>query len=32
MSDTDLVLLDMDRSDPFDFYLDHYNGCSPLHN
>jgi hypothetical protein len=24
MSDTDLVLLDMDPEDPFDFYLDHY--------
>jgi hypothetical protein len=24
MSDTDLVLIDMDPKDPFDFYLDHY--------
>jgi hypothetical protein len=24
MSDTDLVLIDMDPQDPFDFYLDHY--------
>jgi hypothetical protein len=24
MSDTDLILLDMDPKDPFDFYLDHY--------
>jgi hypothetical protein len=24
MSDTDMVLIDMDPSDPFDFYLDHY--------
>jgi hypothetical protein len=24
MNDTDLVLLDMDPRDPFDFYLDHY--------
>ncbi|HKT24116.1 MAG TPA: hypothetical protein VJR04_05905 [Terriglobales bacterium] len=24
MSDTDLVLIDMDAKDPFDFYLDHY--------
>ena len=24
MSDTDLVLIDMDPADPFDFYLDHY--------
>jgi hypothetical protein len=24
MSDTDLVLIDMDMKDPFDFYLDHY--------
>lgn len=24
MSDTDLVLIDMDSKDPFDFYLDHY--------
>jgi hypothetical protein len=24
MNDTDLVLLDMDPNDPFDFYLDHY--------
>jgi hypothetical protein len=24
MSDTDLVLLDLDPQDPFDFYLDHY--------
>jgi hypothetical protein len=24
MSDTDMVLIDMDPKDPFDFYLDHY--------
>jgi hypothetical protein len=24
MSDTDMVLIDMDAKDPFDFYLDHY--------
>jgi hypothetical protein len=24
MNDTDLTLLDLDPSDPFDFYLDHY--------
>ena len=24
MSDTDMVLIDMDPQDPFDFYLDHY--------
>ena len=24
MSDTDMVLIDMDANDPFDFYLDHY--------
>jgi hypothetical protein len=24
MSDTDLILIDMDPRDPFDFYLDHY--------
>jgi hypothetical protein len=24
MSDTDLILLDLDPQDPFDFYLDHY--------
>ncbi len=24
MNDTDMVLIDMDPSDPFDFYLDHY--------
>jgi hypothetical protein len=24
MSDTDMVLIDMDPGDPFDFYLDHY--------
>ena len=24
MSDTDLILIDMDPQDPFDFYLDHY--------
>jgi hypothetical protein len=24
MSDTDLILIDMDSKDPFDFYLDHY--------
>jgi len=24
MNDTDLVLMDMDQQDPFDFYLDHY--------
>ena len=24
MSDTDMILLDMDPKDPFDFYLDHY--------
>ena len=24
MSDTDLILLDMNAKDPFDFYLDHY--------
>jgi hypothetical protein len=24
MSDTDLVLIDLDAKDPFDFYLDHY--------
>jgi hypothetical protein len=24
MSDTDLILIDMDSQDPFDFYLDHY--------
>ena len=25
MTDTDLVLIDMDPADPFDFYLDHYS-------
>ena len=25
MHDTDMVLLDMDPQDPFDFFLDHYN-------
>jgi hypothetical protein len=24
MSDTDMILIDMDPKDPFDFYLDHY--------
>jgi len=24
MSDTDMVLVDMNPDDPFDFYLDHY--------
>jgi hypothetical protein len=24
MSDTDMILIDMDAKDPFDFYLDHY--------
>jgi len=24
MSDTDMVLIDMDPNDPFDFYLEHY--------
>jgi hypothetical protein len=24
MNDTDLILIDMDSADPFDFYLDHY--------
>jgi hypothetical protein len=24
MADTDLILIDMDPKDPFDFYLDHY--------
>jgi len=24
MADTDLVLIDMDPQDPFDFFLDHY--------
>ena len=24
MNDSDLILLDMDPQDPFDFYLDHY--------
>jgi hypothetical protein len=24
MSDTDLVLIDMDPQDPFDFFLEHY--------
>jgi hypothetical protein len=24
MSDTDMILIDMDTKDPFDFYLDHY--------
>ena len=24
MSDTDMILIDMDPNDPFDFYLDHY--------
>lgn len=25
MADTDMILMDMDPQDPFDFYLDHYN-------
>jgi hypothetical protein len=24
MSDTDLILIDLDPKDPFDFYLEHY--------
>lgn len=24
MNDTDMVLIDLDPKDPFDFYLDHY--------
>lgn len=26
MHDTDMILIDMDPQDPFDFYLDHYQG------
>jgi hypothetical protein len=25
MADTDLMIMDADPSDPFDFFLDHYN-------